>query len=84
MKHWNYIDMHSFRKTFEGDKTCLSLKNSFPLKILLKLLLQIFLLSSFVCSICSLFIRIKMFDFEIDKEIGFCQHIPLFLYIPLS
>ena len=69
--------MQSLCKTSERDRTCHSLKNSFPLKVLLKLL-KIILLSSFICSVCSLFIPIKMFDFEIDKEIGFCQHVPFF------
>ena len=43
-----------------------------------------FLLASFIRFICSLFIQIKLFDFEIDKEIEHRQHTPLFLYIPLS
>ena len=83
IKHSNYMDMQNLHKTFEREKTWHSWKNGFPLKMQLKPLKK-FLLAFFVCSICSFFIRIKMFHFEIDKEIKLYQHVSLFLYIPLS
>lgn len=46
------------------------MENSFPLRILKSLYIYIFF---------SLFIQIKLFDFEIDKEMERYQHVPLFL-----